>query len=149
MLAGPCGKLWSSVKTSSIWTCSWTCHHLAPWLWERAIEFDCVGTEKVITLGVLAMSKGMVSGYLGSLTTEEDPIALGRRTTSKKQMGSTRRCQQAGISAAVYVQRKHVPRTLKRLEKTTTSIHHSDTCQVQSKDDVFTNLEMVEKRLHY
>ena len=44
---------------------------------------------------------------------------------------------QAGISAAVYVQRKHVPRTLKRLGK------------VQSKDDVFTNLpEMVEKRLH-
>ena len=40
---------------------------------------------------------------------------------------------QAGISAAVYVQRKHVPRTLKRLEKTTTSIHHSDTCQVQKQ----------------
>ncbi|MBR60895.1 MAG: hypothetical protein CMA84_06735 [Euryarchaeota archaeon] len=97
-------------------------------MWERAIEFDCVGTEKVITLGVLAMSKGMVSGYLGSLTTEERTLLhLVEEPLPKNKWEAQDAVTQAGISAAVYVQRKHVPRTLKRLEKNNyinTSLRH-------------------------
>ena len=111
MLAGdPVGSYGQVSETSSIWTCSWSCHHLAPWLWERAIEFDCVGTEKVITLGVLAVSKGMVSGYLGSLTTEERTLLhLVEEPLPKNKWEAQDAVTQAGISAAVYVQRKTCP----------------------------------------
>ena len=70
----------------------------------------------------------MVSGYLGSLTTEERTLLhLVEEPLPKNKWEAQDAVTQAGISAAVYVQRKHVPRTLKRLEKNNyinTSLRH-------------------------
>ncbi len=60
----------------------------------------------------------MVDGFLGSLTTEQRMlIHLFDNILPSNQWEAPVALTQAGISAAVHVQRKHVPRTLKRLEK--------------------------------
>ena len=60
----------------------------------------------------------MVDGYLGKLTTEHRMlIHLFDNILPNNQWEAPAALTQAGISAAVHVQRKHVPRTLKRLEK--------------------------------
>lgn len=60
----------------------------------------------------------MVDGFLGSLTTEQRMlIHLYDNILPNNQWEAPVALTQAGISAAVHVQRKHVPRTLKRLEK--------------------------------
>ena len=60
----------------------------------------------------------MVDGFLGSLTTEQRMlIHLYDNILPSNQWEAPVALTQAGISAAVHVQRKHVPRTLKRLEK--------------------------------
>ena len=59
----------------------------------------------------------MVDGFLGSLTTEQRTlIHLYDNNLPSNQWEAPVSLTQAGISAAVHVQRKHVPRTLKRLE---------------------------------
>jgi DNA-binding MarR family transcriptional regulator len=60
----------------------------------------------------------VVDGYLGKLTTEHRMlIHLFDNKLPNSQWEAPAALTQAGISAAVHVQRKHVPRTLKRLEK--------------------------------
>ncbi len=60
----------------------------------------------------------MVDGYLGTITTEERMLLhLVDNPLPEGQWEAPFAVTQAGISAAVHVQRKHVPRTLKRLEK--------------------------------
>lgn len=60
----------------------------------------------------------MVDGYLGTLTTEERMLLhLFDNPLPEGQWEAPAAVTQAGISAAVHVQRKHVPRTLKRLEQ--------------------------------
>ncbi len=60
----------------------------------------------------------MVDGFLGTLTTEQRMlIHLFDNILPSNQWEAPVALTQAGISAAVHVQRKHVPRTLKRLEK--------------------------------
>jgi tellurite resistance protein len=60
----------------------------------------------------------MVDGYLGTLTTEERTLLhLFDNTLPEGNWEAPNTITQAGISAAVHVQRKHVPRTLKKLEK--------------------------------
>ena len=59
----------------------------------------------------------MVDGYLGTLTTEKRMLLhLYDHILPEGQWEAPAELTQAGISAAVHVQRKHVPRTLKRLE---------------------------------
>ena len=59
----------------------------------------------------------MVSGFLGTLTTEERTLLhLLDHQLPENNWEAPMELTQAGISAAVHVQRKHVPRTLKRLE---------------------------------
>ena len=59
----------------------------------------------------------MVDGYLGTMTTEERMLLhLFDNPLPEGQWEAPFTVTQAGISAAVHVQRKHVPRTLKRLE---------------------------------
>ncbi len=70
----------------------------------------------------------MVSGFLGTLTTEERTLLhLLDHQLPENNWEAPMELTQAGISAAVHVQRKHVPRTLKRLEEksflNTTSRH--------------------------
>ena len=70
----------------------------------------------------------MVSGFLGTLTTEERTLLhLLNHQLPENNWEAPMELTQAGISAAVHVQRKHVPRTLKRLEQqsflNTTSRH--------------------------
>jgi uncharacterized tellurite resistance protein B-like protein len=60
----------------------------------------------------------MVSGFLGTLTTEERTLLhLMFHQLPEGVWEAPAELTQAGISAAVHVQRKHVPRTLKRLEQ--------------------------------
>lgn len=60
----------------------------------------------------------MVDGYLGSLTTEERMLLhLCDNNLPEGEWEAPSALTQAGISAAVHVQRKHVPRTIKRLEQ--------------------------------
>lgn len=60
----------------------------------------------------------MVDGYLGGLTTEQRMlIHLFDFNLPSNQWEAPPELTQAGISAAVFVQRKHVPRTLKRLHE--------------------------------
>ena len=70
----------------------------------------------------------MVTGFLGTLTTEERTLLhLLNHQLPENNWEAPMELTQAGISAAVHVQRKHVPRTLKRLEEqnclNTTSRH--------------------------
>jgi len=70
----------------------------------------------------------MVSGFLGTLTTEERTLLhLLDHQLPENNWEAPMELTQAGISAAVHVQRKHVPRALKRLEQqaflNTTSRH--------------------------
>ena len=70
----------------------------------------------------------MVSGFLGTFTTEERTLLhLLDHQLPENNWEAPMELTQAGISAAVHVQRKHVPRTLKRLEQqaflNTTSRH--------------------------
>ena len=59
----------------------------------------------------------MVDGYLGTMTTEERMLLhLFDNPLPEGQWEAPFSVTRAGISAAVHVQRKHVPRTLKRLE---------------------------------
>ena len=59
----------------------------------------------------------MVEGYLGSLTTEERTLLhLLNQQLPSGGWEAPSTLTQAGISAAVHVQRKHIPRTLKRME---------------------------------
>jgi len=59
----------------------------------------------------------VVDGFLGSLTTEERMLLhLHDHILPEGEWEAPLSLTQAGISAAVHVQRKHVPRTLKRLE---------------------------------
>lgn len=61
--------------------------------------------------------RGMVDGYLGTMTTEERMLLhLYDNPLPEGHWEAPQSVTQAGISAAVHVQRKHVPRTLKRLE---------------------------------
>ena len=59
----------------------------------------------------------MVDGYLGTLTTEERTLLhpLHQQLPSGGWEAPAT-LTQAGISAAVHIQRKHIPRTLKRME---------------------------------
>lgn len=60
----------------------------------------------------------MVVGYLGTLTTEERTLLhLLNQQLPSGGWEAPPSLTQAGISAAVHVQRKHIPRTLKRMEK--------------------------------
>jgi DNA-binding MarR family transcriptional regulator len=60
----------------------------------------------------------VVEGYLGSLTTEERTLLhLHNQQLPSGGWEAPATLTQAGISAAVHVQRKHIPRTLKRMEK--------------------------------
>ena len=60
----------------------------------------------------------MVDGYLGSITTEQRMLLhLLDNRLPEGEWEAPAAVTQAGISAAVHVQRKHVPRTLKRLEQ--------------------------------
>jgi DNA-binding MarR family transcriptional regulator len=60
----------------------------------------------------------MVEGFLGTLTTEERTLLhLHNQTLPSGGWEAPATLTQAGISAAVHVQRKHIPRTLKRMEK--------------------------------
>jgi len=60
----------------------------------------------------------MVEGFLGTLTTEERTLLhLHNQTLPSGGWEAPALLTQAGISAAVHVQRKHIPRTLKRMEK--------------------------------
>ena len=60
----------------------------------------------------------MVDGYLGTLTTEERALLhLINQQLPSGGWEAPAVLTQAGISAAVHVQRKHIPRTLKRMEK--------------------------------
>ncbi len=60
----------------------------------------------------------MVDGYLGTLTTEERTLLhLINHQLPSGGWEAPAMLTQAGISAAVHVQRKHIPRTLKRMEK--------------------------------
>ena len=60
----------------------------------------------------------MVDGYLGTLTTEERTLLhLIHQQLPSGGWEAPAVLTQAGISAAVHVQRKHIPRTLKRMEK--------------------------------
>ena len=60
----------------------------------------------------------MVNGFLGTLTTEQRTLLhLRFHQLPDGVWEAPAELTQAGISAAVHVQRKHVPRTLKRLEK--------------------------------
>jgi len=60
----------------------------------------------------------MVEGYLGTLTTEERTLLhLINQQLPSGGWEAPATMTQAGISAAVHVQRKHIPRTLKRMEK--------------------------------
>ena len=59
----------------------------------------------------------MVDGYLGRLTTEHRMLIHLFDNILPNNQWEAPVAFQAGISAAVHVQRKHVPRTLKRLEK--------------------------------
>lgn len=60
----------------------------------------------------------MVVGYLGTLTTEERTLLhLLNQQLPAGGWEAPASLTQAGISAAVHVQRKHIPRTLKRMEK--------------------------------
>ena len=68
----------------------------------------------------------MVEGYLGKLTTEHRMlIHLHDNILPSNQWEAPAALTQAGISAAVHVQRKHVPRTLKRLEKANEIVIHN------------------------
>ena len=59
----------------------------------------------------------MVEGYLGTLTTEERTMLhLLNQQLPSGGWEAPATLTQAGISAAVHVQRKHIPRTLKRME---------------------------------
>ena len=59
----------------------------------------------------------MVDGYLGTMTTEERTLLhLFDNPLPEGHWEAPDAVTQAGISAAVHVQRKHVPRTLRRLE---------------------------------
>ena len=74
------------------------------------------------------MGSDMVSGFLGTLTTEERTLLhLLDNQLPENNWEAPMELTQAGISAAVHVQRKHVPRTLKRLQEqdflNTTSRH--------------------------
>jgi uncharacterized tellurite resistance protein B-like protein len=60
----------------------------------------------------------MVDGYLGTITTEVRTLLhLFDNPLPEGNWEAPDAVTQAGISAAVHVQRKHVPRTLKRLEQ--------------------------------
>ena len=60
----------------------------------------------------------MVDGYLGTITTEVRTLLhLFDNPLPEGHWEAPDAITQAGISAAVHVQRKHVPRTLKRLEE--------------------------------
>lgn len=62
----------------------------------------------------------MVDGYLGTLTTEERALLhLINQQLPSGGWEAPAVLTQAGISAAVHVQRKHIPRTLKRMERKT------------------------------
>ena len=98
-----------------------------PMVVERAIEFDCVGTEKVITLTSWPCRRAWLVGILAASPPKRGPYCTWSKNHFKKQMGAQDAVTQAGISALGYVQRKHVPRTLKRLEKNNyinTSLRH-------------------------
>ena len=59
----------------------------------------------------------MVDGYLGTLTTEERTLLhLINQQLPSGGWEAPASLTQAGISAAVHIQRKHIPRTLKRME---------------------------------
>ena len=65
----------------------------------------------------LPKEENMVDGYLGTLTTEERTLLhLLNQQLPSGGWEAPAILTQAGISAAVHVQRKHIPRTLKRME---------------------------------
>ena len=62
--------------------------------------------------------RAVVEGYLGTLTTEERTLLhLLNQQLPSGGWEAPAILTQAGISAAVHIQRKHIPRTLKRMEK--------------------------------
>ena len=61
----------------------------------------------------------MVDGHIGTFTTEERMILhLYEHPLPEGEWEAPQSLTQSGIASAVHVQRKHVPRTLSRLEKT-------------------------------
>ncbi|MEC7255781.1 MAG: hypothetical protein VXV76_04135 [Candidatus Thermoplasmatota archaeon] len=83
-----------------------------------AILYKRITAESICLLLQQATGESMVDGYLGKLTTEHRMlIHLYDNILPNNQWEAPAALTQAGISAAVHVQRKHVPRTLKRLEK--------------------------------
>ena len=83
--------------------------------------FDCVALDRLAyVLNSPPQTQGgllMVEGYLGTLTTEERTLLhLHNQRLPDGGWEAPATLTQAGISAAVHVQRKHIPRTLKRME---------------------------------
>ena len=83
-----------------------------------AILYKRITVESICLISQRIIGAYMVDGYLGRLTTEHRMlIHLFDNILPNNQWEAPVALTQAGISAAVHVQRKHVPRTLKRLEK--------------------------------
>ena len=83
-----------------------------------AILYKRITAESICLFLQQTTGESMVDGYLGKLTTEHRMlIHLYDNILPNNQWEAPAALTQAGISAAVHVQRKHVPRTLKRLEK--------------------------------
>jgi len=83
--------------------------------------FDCVALDRLsyVLVCVPEYIGGlvMVDGYLGTLTTEERTLLhLLNQRLPDGGWEAPAVLTQAGISAAVHVQRKHIPRTLKRMQ---------------------------------
>ncbi len=82
----------------------------------------------------------MVDGFLGTLTTEQRTLLhLSDNRLPSNQWEAPASLTQAGISAAVHVQRKHVPRTLKRLEKMVTFLLQIVMSLVQNNVEKYTH----------
>lgn len=82
-------------------------------------SFEFVGQPIVLCATVVDNGSGstLVDGYLGTLTTEQRTLLhLLDHRLPEGEWEASAAVSQAGISAAIHVQRKHVPRTLKRLE---------------------------------
>ena len=77
-----------------------------------AILYKRITAESICLLLQQTTGESMVDGYLGKLTTEHRMlIHLFDNILPNNQWEAPAALTQAGISAAVHVQRKHVPRT--------------------------------------
>ena len=102
------GEWYGARRVFSLPTCHDFPSHLA--LLIPSLETDC-------PMCYLPKGPIMVDGYLGTLTTEERTLLhLLHQQLPSGGWEAPATLTQAGISAAVHIQRKHIPRTLKRME---------------------------------